>query len=128
MKLYTYLNYGGNCELAFRFYEQHLGGKISMIVTHAQQPDPSKVPVDWKNAILHARTRLGDMELMGADIPPDRFQPIRSAYLTLIVDSVGGASVFMDCSPTEARYSCLFRRRSSRFASPSQETNSALPG
>ena len=29
MKLYTYLNYGGNCEQAFRFYEQHLGGKIT---------------------------------------------------------------------------------------------------
>lgn len=27
MKLVTYLNYGGNCEQALRFYEQHLGGK-----------------------------------------------------------------------------------------------------
>ncbi len=25
MKLHTYLNYGGNCEQAFRFYEKHLG-------------------------------------------------------------------------------------------------------
>ena len=28
MKLYTHLNFGGNCEEAFRFYEKHLGGKI----------------------------------------------------------------------------------------------------
>ena len=28
MQLHTYLNYGGNCEQAFRFYEQHLGGKV----------------------------------------------------------------------------------------------------
>ena len=27
MKLLTYLNYGGNCEQAFRFYEKHLGEK-----------------------------------------------------------------------------------------------------
>ena len=27
MQMHTYLNYGGNCEQAFRFYEQHLGGK-----------------------------------------------------------------------------------------------------
>jgi PhnB protein len=27
MKLYTYLNYGGNCRQAFQFYEEHLGGK-----------------------------------------------------------------------------------------------------
>jgi len=36
MKLLTYLNYGGNCEQAFRFYEQHLGGKITMMMTHGQ--------------------------------------------------------------------------------------------
>ena len=88
MKLHTYLNYGGNCEQAFRFYEQHLGGKITMMMTHGQQPDSSDVPPHWKNAILHARMSLGEAELMGADIPPDRFQPIRSVYLSLIVDSI----------------------------------------
>jgi PhnB protein len=87
MKLYTYLNYGGNCAEAFRFYEQHLGGKIVMMVTHAQQPDPSTVPPEWKNAILHARIDLGETILMGADIPPERFQPMRSAYLSLSVDT-----------------------------------------
>ena len=30
MKLTTFLNFGGNCEQALRFYEQHLGGKITM--------------------------------------------------------------------------------------------------
>ena len=30
---------------------------------------------------------LGETELMGADIPPDRFQPMRSAYLTLLLES-----------------------------------------
>jgi PhnB protein len=46
------------------------------------------VPASWKQAVLHARLDLGDSVLMGADIPPDRFQPMRSAYLTLILDSV----------------------------------------
>ena len=87
MKLHTYLNYGGNCAQAFRFYEQHLGGKITMMMTHGQLPDPSAVPEDWKNAILHARISLGETELFGADIPPERFQPMRSAYLSLTVDS-----------------------------------------
>ncbi len=44
MKLNTYLNYGGNCEQAFRFYEKHLGGKISVMMTHEQQPGASDVP------------------------------------------------------------------------------------
>jgi PhnB protein len=91
MQLYTYLNYGGTCEQAFRFYEQHLGGRITMLVTHAQAPAGVEPAEEWKNAILHARISLGETVLMGADIPPDRFQPMRSAYLTLIVDSIGEA-------------------------------------
>jgi len=83
----TYLNYGGNCEPAFRFYEQHLGGKIMALVRHADQPNPQNVPAGWEHAVLNARMSIGEMELMGADIPPDRFQPMRSAYLTLLVDS-----------------------------------------
>ena len=87
MKLYTYLNYGGNCAQAFRFYEEHLGGKIVMMMTHGQQPNPDNVPPDWKDAILHARINIGETVLMGADVPPERFQPMRSAYLSLIVNS-----------------------------------------
>lgn len=87
MKLHTYLNYGGNCEQAFRFYEKHLGGKIIMMTTHGQAPIPTNVPADWKNAVLHARIEIGETVLMGADIPPDRFQPMRSAYLSLSVSS-----------------------------------------
>jgi PhnB protein len=91
MKLHTFLNYGGNCREAFRFYEQHLGGKITMMVTHAQQPNQQNVPPAWMNAILHARIILGETELMGADVPPERFQSMRSAYLSLLVDSIDEA-------------------------------------
>jgi PhnB protein len=87
VQLHTYLNYGGNCEEAFRFYEKHLGGKIGMMMKHGEQPDPSGVPAGWANAVLHARIHLGGTDLLGADIPPDRFQPVRSAYLSLTVDS-----------------------------------------
>jgi PhnB protein len=87
MKLFTYLNYGGNCREAFEFYAKHLGGKISMLTTHAEQPDSGSVPPDQRNAVLHARMEIGETTLLGADVPPDRFQPMRSAYLTLIVDS-----------------------------------------
>jgi PhnB protein len=85
MKLYTYLNYGGNCQEAFRFYEQHLGGKITMMMTHGQGPNPNNVPPGWNNAVLHARMNIGETELLGADIPA--YQPMRSAYLTLIAGS-----------------------------------------
>ena len=91
MKLHTYLNYGGNCAQAFRFYEQHLGAKITMMMTHGQQPDPSKVPPNQQKAILYARMTIGETELMGSDVPPERFQPMRSVYLSLSVSSTDEA-------------------------------------
>jgi PhnB protein len=91
MKLYTYLNYGGNCRQAFEFYAKHLGGKITALTTHGELPDASNVPPEWKNAVLHARIELGETVVMAADIPPDRFQPMRSAYLSLLVTSIDEA-------------------------------------
>ena len=91
MKLYTYLNFGGNCRQAFEFYVEHLGGKITEITTHGELPGATNVPPDLKNAVAHARMELGETMLLGADIPPDRFQPMRSAYLTLMVNSVDEA-------------------------------------
>jgi PhnB protein len=87
MQLHTYLNYGGNCEQAFRFYEQHLGGKITMLMRHGENPTPGQVGSDWKEKVLHARMNLGGTELLGADVPADRFQPMRSAYLSLTAGS-----------------------------------------
>jgi PhnB protein len=85
VKLEVYLNYPGTCEAAFRFYEEHLGGRITGMFRHGQQPDRSKVPDGWSDAILHARIEIGNMALLGADIPGA--EPIRSAYLTLTLDS-----------------------------------------
>ena len=85
MKLNTYVNFAGNRAEAFRFYEHHLGGKIEMMMTHAQAPDQTHVKPEWKDAVLHARISIGDTELMGADIP--NAQPMRSAYLSLEVRS-----------------------------------------
>ncbi len=87
MKLTTYLNYGGNCAEAFRFYEKHLGGKIGMIMTHDQSPDKSLFKPEWAKAVLHASITIGDTVIMASDIPPEHFQPIRSVYLALGVDS-----------------------------------------
>ena len=84
MRLDVYVNYRGTCEEAFRFYEQQLGGKIIQVVRHGDMPNPA-TPADWKDKILHARIEIGTMVLMGADIP--QAEPMRSAYLTLTVDS-----------------------------------------
>jgi len=89
MQLKTYVNFPGTCAEAFRFYEKHLGGKIGLMMTHGQAPDQTLAKPEWRDAVLHARIAVGGTELMGADIP--NAQPVRSAYLSLAVDSDGEA-------------------------------------
>lgn len=88
MRLDLYVNYAGTCEEAFRFYEQHLGGRLVSIARHAQAPNPH-IPPDWQEKVLHARLELGNAVLLGADIPGA--QPMRSAYVTLTLDSADDA-------------------------------------
>ena len=108
MRLDVYVNYPGQCEDAFRFYERHLGGKLTGLVRHEEQPNPD-IPADWKDKVLHARIELGGTVLMGADIPGA--EPMRSAYLTLSLDRaeeaertyallVEGGEVFMKMEKT----------------------------
>jgi PhnB protein len=85
LKLYTQLNFGGNCEEAFRFYEKHLGGKITMIMNQSQAPG---APGGAGKAIIHARMNIGDTVLIANDVPPSVFQKMRSVYMYLSLDSV----------------------------------------
>ncbi len=88
MQLSTYVNFPGKCKEALQFYEKHLGGKIGMMMTFDQMPDPKMIPPGCgKDSVLHARIAMGDTVLMASDGPPERVQPMRSAYLTLSVDS-----------------------------------------
>ena len=85
MDMYMYVNFAGTCREAFQYYEKHLGGKIGMLMTHGELPGQSPLGPEWKDAVLHARMSLAGAELAGADIPSA--QPMRSAYLSLNVDS-----------------------------------------
>src|SRR5262245_38206625 len=95
MRLHTYLNYGGNCADAFRFYERHLGGTITMMMKHGEAPDQSQVRPEWKDAVLHARITIGGTEISAADVPPDRFQPMRSAYLIALGRQFPGGRAYV---------------------------------
>ena len=87
MKTNTYVNFRGACAEAFRYYEKHLGAKVSMLMTHEQSPEQSRLNPEWKDKVLHGRIAIGDAELMAADIP--NAEPMRSAYLTLRMESDG---------------------------------------
>ena len=91
MRLYTHLNFGGNCEEAFRFYETHLGGKITMMMTQRELPPGVPRPSTSDDFVIHTRLSVAGVELIGNDIPPERFKPIRSSYVYLAVDSAEAA-------------------------------------
>jgi PhnB protein len=84
MKLDVYLNFRGNCEEAFRFYELELGAKPIFLQRHGDNPNPN-IPADWKDKVLHAQIQLAGVGVMGADIPGA--EPMRSAYLSVTVDT-----------------------------------------
>ena len=86
MKVYTQLNFGGNCEEAFRFYEANLGGKVLMMM-HQDQAPGSNATGDAGKAIIHARLAIGDTVLIGNDVPSSVFDKIRSVYIYLSLDS-----------------------------------------
>ena len=87
-KLDLYLNYAGKCEEAFRFYEEHLGGRIMSMMRHEEHLNPG-LPPEYRTKILHAQLELGGTTLMGADIPGA--EPMRSAYASLTLDTAAEA-------------------------------------
>jgi PhnB protein len=60
MRLNTYLTFNGQCEAAFKFYEQCLGGRIAAMFTHAGTPIAGQVPEEWLNKIMHATLKVGE--------------------------------------------------------------------
>ncbi len=74
MKLNSYLNFNGQCEAAFKFYEKCLEGKIAATFPYEGTPMAKDVPADWQKKLMHATLDIGDQVLMGADAPPGRYQ------------------------------------------------------
>src|SRR5579871_3188625 len=51
--LNSHLLFKGQCEEAFQFYAQVLGGKIEGTFTFGASPMADKMPPAWKNKIMH---------------------------------------------------------------------------
>jgi PhnB protein len=62
-----------------------------MLMRRAELPNPVDTWPGWEQSIQYAIMNIGETELMGSDVPPERFQPIRSVYLSLTVDGAAEA-------------------------------------
>ncbi|HUM06340.1 MAG TPA: VOC family protein [Terriglobales bacterium] len=83
MRLITHLNFDGQCEEAFKFYEGVLGGKILTMMPFEGSPMADQSPPEWRKKILHATLDLGDSVLMGADALPSRYQKPQGFSVTI---------------------------------------------
>jgi PhnB protein len=92
MKLNTYLFFNGECEAAFKFYEQCLSGKIDAMMTYEGSPMAEKTPTELHNKIMHAQLNVGDMVLMGSDDTlPEHFKTPQGFSVSLQFDDVSEA-------------------------------------
>ena len=91
MKMNPYLSFKGDCEAAFKYYEQHLGGEMGGMFRYGGTELSSGVPADWPDKIMHGSITIGGQTLQAADIAPDQYSPPQGFSLTLQIKSTADA-------------------------------------
>jgi len=91
MKASAVLGFKGDCEAAFKFYEQHLGGQPRGIFRYAGSPMADTVPPDWRDKIMHGSIVVGDLELMGGDFLEGQYQVPQGFTLSLQMSDTADA-------------------------------------
>ncbi len=95
MQINPYLAFNGQCRAAFKYYEHVLGGKLAMMMTYGESPEPDKNPAVQADAIMHARLEVGDAVVMGGDAPPQYHQKPQGFCVSIQVDNAAdGARIF----------------------------------
>ena len=74
MELTPHLNFNGQCEAAFKFYEKALGGKINFMMKYGESPMADQAPPGFGGKIMHAAFALDGQRFYGADAPPSRYE------------------------------------------------------
>jgi PhnB protein len=91
-----YLHFDTNCAEAMRFYEQTLGGQLTMM-TVAQAPPGGGPPAGSPDLILHARLSFGEHVLMASDWVSDQpYEGMHGFTVSLAYPSVDEARRVFD--------------------------------
>jgi PhnB protein len=99
MQINPYLNFKGDCEEAFTFYEKCLGGEIGAMFRYGGSPMEHQVPADWSNKIMHGSVTIANQVLMGADVATDRYEAPKGFSLSVQITGVADAErIFRDLS------------------------------
>ena len=91
MQISPYLSFKGDCEAAFRCYEQCLGAQLGAIFRYGGAPIEEQVPADWSDKVMHGSLTVGDLLLMGGDVSPDRYEEPKGFSLSIQINSTADA-------------------------------------
>lgn len=91
MQVKPYLYFDGQCEEAFKFYHQALGGQLEAMMPHKGSPMEQEVPPEWADKIMHAELTFGAWSLMGSDCPPGTYEVPKGFSVSLQVADVNEA-------------------------------------
>jgi PhnB protein len=95
MTLNPQLSFNGQCEAAFKLYEQCLGGKITFMLTYGNSPMKDQVPPEWHNKIAHATLTIGNDSVAGSDPPPAQYEQPKGFCMQLnLNDPERGERIF----------------------------------
>jgi PhnB protein len=84
MKINPYLTFNGQCQAAFKFYEEVLHGKVVFSMTWGEMPEAAEqFPAEAQKLIMHTSLSVGEQTIMGADAPPDRYQQPQGINVSL---------------------------------------------
>ena len=83
MRIHPHLNFNGNCDAAFKFYENALGGKIVFKMTHGESPMANQIPENLHDKVMHVSLSIGDQVLQGADAWHDQYEKPQGIAVSL---------------------------------------------
>jgi PhnB protein len=91
MQMSPYLSFKGDCEAAFKLYEQELGGRIGEMFRYGGSPMADQAPPGWSDKIMHGSMTVGGHLLMGADVDPKQYEAPKGFMLSLHMKSASEA-------------------------------------
>lgn len=88
MQINTYLNFNGQCEEAFKYYEKFLGAEIGLMFRYKGTPLSGQVPEQWQEKIMHGSLTVAGLRLMGADMAVEGYEPPQGFSLSIHIESI----------------------------------------
>ena len=71
--------------------DECLAGQLGAIFRYAGTPLADQVPADWQDKVMHTSLTVGELELNGGDVAPDRYEEPRGFSLSIQINSATDA-------------------------------------